>query len=114
MRIVIKKHIEIYTLPNGRQPFIEWLESLDHELRYRVKVRLDRIALGNFGDYKPISDGVYELKLPFGGGYRIYFGLYDKNAVLLLCGGDKKSQKQDILNAIDYWRSYRGEKHEKH
>lgn len=110
MTVVIKKHIEIYTLSNGEQPFIEWLESVDNKVRYRIKERLDRVALGNFGDFKSLDDGVFELRLSFGSGYRIYFGQENSTVVLLLCGGDKKSQKKDIEKAIYYWKCYRGKK----
>lgn len=114
MSIAIKKHLEIYTSVNGEQPFIEWLESIDSKIRYRIKERLDRVALGNFGDVKSLRDGVFELRLWFGSGYRIYFGQENDTVVLLLCGGDKRSQKKDLKKAIDYWECYRGKKDEKH
>jgi len=110
MHIVIKKHLEIYTSPNGDQPFIEWLESIDSKIRYRVKERLDRVALGNLGDYKPVGNGVFELRLSFGSGYRIYFGQNHNTFILLLCGGDKCSQKKDIRKAFQYGESYTGRK----
>lgn len=108
MHMVIRKHLEIYTLSDGEQPFIEWLESLDDQIRYRVKTRFDRVALGNLGDYKSISDGVFELRLNFGSGYRIYCGQNNNTVILLLCGGDKQSQQKDIKKAIHYWKLYRG------
>jgi putative addiction module killer protein len=99
--------IEIYTTETGELPFTEWLESLkDKTARYRIKVRLDRVSLGNLGDYKPVERGVSELRLKFGPGYRIYFGYADKTVVLLLCGGDKSSQEKDIKRAIYYWEDY--------
>ena len=68
------KTLEIYMTQQGRKPFVEWLESLkDKSLRYRIKERLDRVALGNLGDYKSIGYGISELRLDFGSGYRIYF-----------------------------------------
>ncbi len=110
MSISIKKHLEIYTTMDGDQPFIEWLESVDNKTRYRIKECLDRVALGNFGDVKSLDDGVSELRLWFGSGYRIYFGQENNAVVLLLCGGDKKSQKKDIKRAIHYWKCYIGRK----
>lgn len=106
MYIEIKQQINIYAQSNGKAPFLEWLESLDNQVRYRVKERLLRVALGNFGDYKVIESGVYELRLTFGAGYRIYFGLVGNEFVILLSGGDKSSQKKDIKKAITYWHDY--------
>jgi len=74
MNYILKKQLKVYVTEDGRKPFIEWLESLeDKTIRYRIKERLDRVALGNLGDHKFISDGVYELRLVFGSGYRIYY-----------------------------------------
>lgn len=106
MRVVLEKQLEIYAADNGEKPFIEWLESLDKSIRYRVKERLDRAALGNLGDHKSISNGVYELRLAFGSGYRIYYGNENNAIILLLCGGDKSTQKKDIKKAIAYLKNY--------
>ncbi len=107
MRPIQKIHIEIYTTQAGDAPFLKWLESFkDRTIRYRIKERLDRMTLGNFGDYKPISDGVSELRLAFGAGYRIYFSQLKEKVVLLLYGGDKSTQKKDIKKAIVYWNDY--------
>ena len=107
MLIILKKQLKIYTAINGKQPFIEWLESLkDKTVRYRIKERLDRVALGNFGDHKFIDDGIYELRLNFGSGYRIYYGNEKDTIILLLCGGDKSSQKKNIKQAIAYLKDY--------
>ena len=100
------KCIEIYELPEGKKPFIEWMESLDKSVRYRIKERLDRVRLGNLGDYKNVGKGVFELRLNFGSGYRIYFGQQGKTLVLLLCDGDKASQQKDIKLAQQYWQDY--------
>ena len=98
--------IEIYQDRTGRRPYSEWLESLDITVQARIGVRLDRVRRGNFGDHKHISDGVYELRMHFGKGYRVYFGRESHRIVLLLCGGDKKSQKQDVEKAKTYWKDY--------
>lgn len=107
--------IEIYASETGEAPFVEWLESLrEGIIRNRIKERLDRVRLGNLGDYKPIAEGVFELRFAFGAGYRVYFGHIDQKIVLLLCGGDKSTQQKDIKKAISYWKDYiRGIKNEK-
>jgi putative addiction module killer protein len=79
---------------------------LDKTARYRVKERLDRVVLGNLGDHKFIGDGVNELRLAFGAGYRIYYGKEENTIILLLCGGDKSTQKADIKKAIKYLKNY--------
>jgi putative addiction module killer protein len=65
---------------------------------------LDRVEIGNYGDYKSLGDGVYELKLHFGSGYRVYFAEYDNIIVILLCGCDKSTQSKDIETAKTYWK----------
>jgi len=69
-------------------------------------MRLRRIEQGNYGDCKHIQNGLFELRFFFGPGYRIYFGEDGNTLVILLCGGDKSSQKKDILKAIKYWNEY--------
>jgi putative addiction module killer protein len=91
----------------GRNPFREWLEGLrDREARAKIRVRLNRIRLGNFGDSKSVGVGVNELRIPHGPGYRVYFGRKDNTVVILLYGGDKKTQSRDIALAQRYWEEY--------
>ena len=71
-----------------------------------VRARLNRIRLGNFGDCKLVGGGVEELRIDWGPGYRVYFGRQGSLVVVMLCGGDKKSQAKDILKAQRYWREY--------
>ena len=106
MQIAIKKQIEIYIDSSGQSPFIKWLENLDPLIRFRVKERLDRVALGNLGDYKQINKDIFELRLTFGAGYRIYFYKEGNKIILLLCGGSKATQKKDIKKAINYLNDY--------
>lgn len=95
-----------YRTENGRSPYREWLHSLrDREARARVRVRIDRVALGNFGDWHAVG-GVSELRIQFGPGYRVYFGRQGNTVVILLCGGDKSTQTQDIELAKAYWADY--------
>jgi putative addiction module killer protein len=101
------REIKEYQTNEGKNPFSEWIHTLqDFNLRVKIEKRLDRVALGNLGDYRSLGEGVYELKINFGPGYRIYFGQIDLKIILLLCGGDKSSQKQDILKAKEYWTDY--------
>lgn len=111
MKIVSSVEIEVYVAENGKAPFIEWLESLkDKTVKYRIKERLDRVALGNFGDYKVIDEKLSELRFNFGSGYRVYFGYIKDKLVLLCCGGDKSTQKRDIKLAKEYLLDYLSEK----
>ena len=83
---------------------MEWLNSLkDPSTRLRIRRRLDRLELGNLGDCKPVGEGVSELRLSFGPGYRVYFAEQDDIIIILLCAGDKSSQKKDIKTAKIYW-----------
>jgi putative addiction module killer protein len=80
--------------------FLDWLTALrDVQARARISKRIDRVALGNFGDTKPVGDGVSELRFPFGPGYRVYYARRGDVVVILLCGGDKGSQERDIERA---------------
>lgn len=97
-----------YQLENERIPFTEWLSTLrDVRARAQIEIRLRRVAVGNFGDCKPVGDGVSELRVDVGAGYRVYFGRHGQTLVILLCGGDKASQKMDIQHAKDYWADWK-------
>lgn len=104
----IPKELQIYVTVDGRAPFSEWLGALrDIKVRAKIRVRLDRVSLGNLGDCHGVGDGVQELRIDYGPGYRVYFGLVGSTIVLLLCGGDKSTQVKDIEQAKGYWREYR-------
>ena len=101
------KQIIVYTDRNGIEPFSEWIESLRDVIgRKRIFTRIDRLAYGNYGDCEPVGDGVSELRMFFGPGYRVYFGEYKGKVILLLNGGDKSSQRKDINRAKEYWKIY--------
>jgi len=92
---------------NGSYPFKDWLTRLkDAKGQQIILTRLDRLALGNPGVCRNLGDGVWELKIDFGPGYRIYLGYHGEAVVILLSGGDKGSQKKDIQTAKDYWSDY--------
>ncbi len=101
------RKINRYITPDGKIPILEWTASLrDLRAKSKISQRLDRLQTGNLGDYKFVGDGVYELRIDYGGGYRIYFGQVGSVVILLLCGGDKSSQNKDIRKAKEYWRDY--------
>jgi putative addiction module killer protein len=98
------KILRNYETLSGKVPFLEWLNGLrDPITRLRIRRRLDRLELGNMGDCEPVGEGVSELRLFFGSGYRIYFAEQDDEIIILLCGGDKSSQQKDIKTAKTYW-----------
>jgi putative addiction module killer protein len=89
--------------------FDTWLRDLrDRAARARILVRIDRLALGNAGDVKPVGEGVSELRIAYGPGYRVYFVRHGAIVVVLLCGGDKSSQSHDIARAIALAKEWKG------
>jgi putative addiction module killer protein len=99
-----------YLDDDGRSPFRDWLDELDQSTRARIQVRVLRFESGNLGDHKQVGDGVWEARLAFGPGYRIYFGKSGAELVLLLLGGDKATQRKDIKQAKQFWATYLEEK----
>lgn len=99
--------IRRYVTQSGKDVFGEWLAKLkDRRAAAKVAVRLNRLAAGNFGDCKPLREGVSELRIAWGPGYRVYYAMIGKTVVLLLIGGDKRRQSTDIEKAIEYWKDY--------
>ncbi len=110
---MIQREVVQYQTQDGKIPFREWLHSLkDMEAKARIRTRIDRLQLGNFGDCSFVGSGVSELRLHLGPGYRVYFGQDGKNIVVLICGGDKSTQKKDIRKAQEYWEDYRRRSYE--
>lgn len=100
--------INEYTDKKGRSPYADWLDELrDARAKAKVMIRVDRMELGLFGDVEPIGDGLSELRIHYGSGYRIYYGKEGDQIYLLLCGGDKSSQKKDIKLAKSYWQDHK-------
>ncbi len=100
--------IRAYQDTAGCKPYADWLESLtDNKTKARIVARVNRIAAGNFGDCKPLRDGVQELKIDFGPGYRVYLSKQGPVLVMLLCGGDKSDQSRDIERAIAYLKDWK-------
>lgn len=97
-----------YQREDGRIPFAEWLEALrDKVAQARIRVRLRQVQAGNFGDSEPVGEGVIELRIHVGAGYRVYCARHGKTVVLLLCGGDKGSQAADIKRAKELWSEWK-------
>lgn len=93
---------------SGKCPFEEWLGSLkDSKARMRVRARIARLEVGNFGDCKGLRDGVQEIRIDYGSGYRVYLSRQGKVIVLLLCGSDKSEQDRAIEKAIDYLKDWK-------
>jgi putative addiction module killer protein len=96
-----------YVTRAGKDIFGEWFARLrDMQAKARIAARIDRLALGNFGDSKRVRDGVSELRIDWGPGYRVYYSVIGKTCILLLCGGDKRKQASDIARAAEYLRDY--------
>lgn len=102
------REIRNYLTVDGKNIFDEWLDSLrDRRAKAKIRARLDRVEDGNLGDCKSVGEGVFELRIDYGSGYRIYFGQEGITIIILLCGGDKSTQKQDVDKAQEYWKDYR-------
>ncbi|MFM9967397.1 MAG: type II toxin-antitoxin system RelE/ParE family toxin [Burkholderiales bacterium] len=103
--------IRRYRRQSGTEPITEWLTDLaDRQAQARILARIERLEVGNFGDSKFLRDGVSELRIDWGPGYRVYYGRDGGSIILLLCGGDKRKQSPDIEKAIKLWREYLTEK----
>jgi putative addiction module killer protein len=108
MTLAVREYLD----ERGRSPFRDWLNDLDRAIKIRIQTRILRFETGNLGDHKDVGEGVWEARLDFGPGYRVYFGKQGNELILLLVGGDKGSQTRDIRRAKDFWAKY--EKETKH
>jgi putative addiction module killer protein len=102
MKLIIREYISA----DGRNYFREWLDSLAILVKARIQARVLRFEAGNLGDHKSVAGGVWEARMMFGPGYRIYFGKEARSIILLLLGGDKSSQAGDIRKAQQLWKEY--------
>lgn len=103
------KTVVIYEDKQGNEPFSEWFKGLkDKDGKKRIGARIRRLKQGLSGDCAPVGGGVSELRMFFGPGYRVYFGEEADHIIILLCGGKKNSQQQDIKTAQNYWKEYQG------
>lgn len=111
--LIFKHEISAYRTREGEVPFEEWLTHLrDRKAVARIKIRIDRVRLGTFGEHRFVGQGVWELKIDYGPGYRVYFAHEGARVILLLCGGDKRTQDKDIREAHEYWVNYKKRKQE--
>ncbi len=105
---MMERVIRKLELQNQIVPFDDWFDSIhDQRMQAAVDARLARVRAGNFGDYKSVGGGVFELRISFGPGLRVYYGLQDQEIVILLGGGDKRSQQRDIRRAQQLWQQFR-------
>jgi putative addiction module killer protein len=106
--LVTPKEVVAFRAKDGGVPFENWLDALnDKRAVARVLARLARVRQGGLGDCKSVGDGVSELRVDYGPGYRIYFGQKGQTMVVLLSGGDKRSQDRDIRLAKQYWHEFK-------
>ena len=100
--------IRHYVSRAGKDVFDDWLTRLaDARAQAKIATRINRLAVGNFGDCKPLRQGVCELRIDWGPGYRVYYAMIGRECVLLLCAGDKRKQSADIDRAAAFLRDYR-------
>ena len=105
---IIGQTVYYYVALSGRTPYLEWYHSIrDKKTQGIIDERITRLWLGNFNQCKPVGKSVFELKISYGPGFRIYFGRIGIAIVLLLTGGDKSTQEEDIQKAHKYWEDYR-------
>jgi putative addiction module killer protein len=102
----MKLTIREYVSADDRNYFREWLDSLGVPVRARIQARIFRFEMGNLGNHKSVGKGVWEARVMFGPGYRIYFGKEGRSIILLLLGGDKSFQAGDIRKARRLWKEY--------
>ncbi len=97
-----------YQTKDEKIPFDDWMNSLkDRRAKAKIQIRLDRIAIGLFGDWKSVGDSVFELRITEGKGYRVYYAKDGDTIILLLCGGNKSTQSADIKKAKSYLQDYK-------
>jgi putative addiction module killer protein len=104
----IPQTVEVYETETGKVPYSECLLALKNKQAFaRISLGIDRLKLGNFGDHKLIDNGLFELRIDTGAGYRVYFGRVTPETIVLIWGGDKSTQQRDIEQATQYWNDYR-------
>lgn len=101
------RHVTFYKSKQGKEPCKEWLQGItDKRILGRVLSRIDKAKHGNFGVHRNLKDGIWELKMDIGGAIRIYFGIENDEIILLLAGGNKRTQQKDIETAKERWQKH--------
>ena len=96
--------VEYFYAPSGKAPVKDWLNSVKDKLTQAILYkRIRQASLGNFGDHKSVGAGVSEMKIDYGPGFRIYYGIHNDELIMLLMGGSKRTQQTDIEKAKTYW-----------
>lgn len=96
---------------SGKEPAKEWIDSMKDKMgKAKIFTRIGRAENGNLGDHSSVGDGVFELRIDFGPGYRVYFGLEGSELIVLLVVGDKSSQTKDISKAKEFWASHKNDR----
>jgi putative addiction module killer protein len=104
----MKRTAIVYQTDAGVEPYVEYMGSLrDRQAVSKIRVRVTRAELGNLGDHRSVGQGVIELRIHFGPGYRVYVALHGEELIVLLCAGDKSTQQKDIHKAHAYWEDFR-------
>jgi putative addiction module killer protein len=97
-----------YQREDGREPFTEWIAAVRDKIgAARIRIRLRQVEADNFGDCESVGEGVIELRIHIGAGYRVYCGRHGKAVVILLCGGDKSTQSRDVKRAKELWSEWK-------
>ena len=99
--------IIVYQNKNHKLPFYDWLEGLDINNRQKIRMKIERLRLGNFSNCKSIGSGIFELKIDFGPGYRVYFSKLGSSKILILFGGIKRIQQRDIEKSKEYLKDFK-------
>lgn len=107
---VMEQELIFFEDNKGQVPFDKWIKKLkDRRAIAAILSTLNKVREGNFGDCKYLRSGVWELRIHFSRGYRIYFARHQRNLVVLLWGGDKSTQQKDIIRAVMYWHTFKEE-----
>lgn len=108
MKEAVPRQVEDYVSSDGKDIFQDWIDDLsDQRARVLIDKTIAKVRLGNLGDHKSVGDGVQEIRLNFGPGYRIYFAEHGNSLVILLCGSTKRRQQQVIVEAKRYWKDWK-------
>ncbi|MFA5974830.1 MAG: type II toxin-antitoxin system RelE/ParE family toxin [Elusimicrobiota bacterium] len=103
-----KRKSAIYKTAWGDEPYTGYVDALrDRQGAAKIRIRVTRAEMGNLGDHRAVGQGVVELRIHYGPGYRVYAALCGDEVIVLSCAGDKGSQDKDIAKAHAYWEDYR-------